>query len=409
MFSKNLAETVEAVLKRQGSLLDQSAPWMVEARRTDPLDWHTVTETIRRMYKVWGLKHPAIIRCQSPLQSLCSIACLKQQTSVFDGVPVFGQQSLESQREIACLLKSAPHPGGTLQERLALQYGRVIDHLKSQVTLALWRALEDRFARELMIQDRWLGQVRTILYRDSQPRPRWLLGRELLPVSSFGIRRNAEIAPISYAIDALQFSPGDVKEEIDLLIAWTRCAHAIFPFENVCLVSERPVFLHLDSQGRLHSPQGPAVGYADGYGIYSWHGVSLQGGQSWIIDHPDRISVSVVDSTPNLEVKRVMLDRFGVERYLLNGGARLIHADEFGKLYQKTLASTTMQITMVQVVNSTPEPDGSLKNYFLEVHPELRPLRGPGNLGEPQRLTARNAVASTFGLRGEEFWPLVET
>jgi hypothetical protein len=34
--------------------------------------------------------------------------------------------------------------------------------------------------------------------------------------------------------------------------------------------------------------------------------------------------------------------------------------------------------SMVGVVNSTPEPDGSFKNYFLGVHPELRPLPPPG-------------------------------
>ena len=74
---------------------------------------------------------------------------------------------------------------------------------------------------------------------------------------------------------------------------------------------------------------------------------------------------------------------------------------------------------MVKVVNSTPEPNGSFKDYFLRVHPELKPLPSrPMNSQEArdwfakqkgQELTARNAVASTFGLRGEEYAPEVET
>lgn len=63
---------------------------------------------------------------------------------------------------------------------------------------------------------------------------------------------------------------------------------------------------------------------------------------------------------------------------------------------------------MVRVVNSTPEPDGSHKRYMLRVHPELRPLLDEG-LGQPQKMTARNAVASTFGLRGEEYAPYAES
>jgi hypothetical protein len=61
------------------------------------------------------------------------------------------------------------------------------------------------------------------------------------------------------------------------------------------------------------------------------------------------------------------------------------------------------------VKNSTPEPDGSVKTYFLRVHPECRPLLRDNQFGEPQQLTAHNAIASTFGLKGEEYSPSVET
>ena len=64
---------------------------------------------------------------------------------------------------------------------------------------------------------------------------------------------------------------------------------------------------------------------------------------------------------------------------------------------------------MVEVVNHTPEPDGSHKHHFLRVDPQLRPLLSEGELGPPQPLTARNAVASAFGLTGAEYDPDVET
>ena len=50
---------------------------------------------------------------------------------------------------------------------------------------------------------------------------------------------------------------------------------------------------------------------------------------------------------------------------------------------------------MVEVVNSTPEPDGSRKTYFLRVPPTIT--------------TAREAVAWTFALGAGEYRPAVET
>jgi hypothetical protein len=50
---------------------------------------------------------------------------------------------------------------------------------------------------------------------------------------------------------------------------------------------------------------------------------------------------------------------------------------------------------MVEVVNSTAEPDGSRKRYWLRVPPEMQ--------------TAREAVAWTFGLSEREYDPTTET
>jgi hypothetical protein len=50
---------------------------------------------------------------------------------------------------------------------------------------------------------------------------------------------------------------------------------------------------------------------------------------------------------------------------------------------------------MVEVLNSTPEPDGTRRTYFLRVPPEIE--------------TAREAVAWTFGMDGAGYAPAVES
>jgi hypothetical protein len=71
-----------------------------------------------------------------------------------------------------------------------------------------------------------------------------------------------------------------------------------------------------------------------------------------------------------------------------------IHQDHCGILYRMNLASDE-PILVVRVQNSTPEPDGTIKEYFLRVPPNM--------------MRARQAVAWTFGLSEEEYAPLAET
>ena len=50
---------------------------------------------------------------------------------------------------------------------------------------------------------------------------------------------------------------------------------------------------------------------------------------------------------------------------------------------------------MVKVVNSTPEPDGSFKDYFLRVPPDMQ--------------TAHQAVAWTFDKTVATYQPVLQT
>ena len=61
----------------------------------------------------------------------------------------------------------------------------------------------------------------------------------------------------------------------------------------------------------------------------------------------------------------------------------------------------------LEVVNGSAEPDGSFRRYVLPIDDECRPLPDPESsddeFGEPQELTALNAVASTYGMTGKEY------
>jgi hypothetical protein len=176
-------------------------------------------------------------------------------------------------------------------------------------------------------------------------------------------------------------------------------------FWDWAFISARPLLIDRDERGRLHSTTGPAVLYPDGWAVHAVHGVRVPAD---IIEQPASITVARIEAEENAEVRRVMIELYGQERFLLDAGAAEVHRDRFGVLYRKELPNDE-PLVMVKVRNSTPEPDGSTKDYFLRVNPELRPLLADDEMGEPQEMTALNAVASTFGKTGAEYAPSVET
>ena len=180
----------------------------------------------------------------------------------------------------------------------------------------------------------------------------------------------------------------------DGLNIWKNIAadcHWFYPFLDFCIITDKCTEIHRDERGELHNLSGPALSYTDGWSIYAIHGVRLEG---WIINHPEQITVDKIENEQNTEIRRVMMERFGYDRYIIESHAELIHQDQCGKLYCKNVPDDE-PVVMVNVINSTPEPDGSKKQYWLRVPPDIK--------------TAKAAVAWTFDVKPEEYQPEVES
>jgi hypothetical protein len=176
--------------------------------------------------------------------------------------------------------------------------------------------------------------------------------------------------------------------------AWERCAKNggfRLMHEKFCMVSDFPERLRLDEQNRPHSADGPSHRWRDGWELYYWHGVAVT---EQIVMRPQTLTAQQIVAESNTEVRRVMIERFGCAKYLQQVGAELVHSDQRGKLWRHRRPDDT-PLEMIEVLNSTPEPDGSIKTYFLRVKPGFR--------------TASAAVAWTFGMSSTEYRPRVET
>jgi hypothetical protein len=214
-----------------------------------------------------------------------------------------------------------------------------------------------------------------------------------------------------------------MQKWLPLMEAFEAGAWVLHITADTIFVSVIPSALHLDDRRRLHCDAGPAFAWLDDVRDYYWHGVHVP---KLVVMRPQEITVAMIDAEANAEVRRVMIERYrlgeeihGAGAFMRDaGGKALDHDERFGTLWHRAIKDDE-PIVILEVINSTREPDGHFKHYWLRVHPELRPLPdGDWDAGrkqewltkqKPQKPTALAAAASLHGLRAEEYAPLIET
>lgn len=164
-------------------------------------------------------------------------------------------------------------------------------------------------------------------------------------------------------------------------------------FDDVCVVADRPSNFEIDGRGHLHSGKGAALAYRDGWKVYSWHGelVPLR-----FIQFTLNPTIQACLREPNMTIRTRMINMLGMESFMTAAGAACIQQDECGQLLRFDFDSRRDEpVVAVRVRNSTPEPDGTYKHYFIRV--------------PPGTMSARQGVAWSFGLNPLDYRPRQET
>ena len=197
--------------------------------------------------------------------------------------------------------------------------------------------------------------------------------------------------------DALR--PMHDEKSMETLSWWIDLSKSVgwwHPCEGVVFACERPLKQSVDDRGRLHCEDGPAIICRDGWKVYAIHNVRVP---EYIVDRPHEITADKIKSEQNAEIRRIMMQRFGFDRYVQEIGANLVNSDMVGKLWR---IEDEAPFHLAEVINSTPEPDGSVKTYFI-------PLPDENDLTGKRIKTCREGVAWTFSLHEHEYHPAVQT
>lgn len=165
--------------------------------------------------------------------------------------------------------------------------------------------------------------------------------------------------------------------------------------DTVYWVAKPNVHIEMSAQGqrRLHNATGPAL-ESDIENLYFIHGVPVP---EFVVVRPDLITLKHIKDEGNAEVRRIMVERYGYEKYLRQSNASLIHScpEDHAVIGLRTAKLWSIgDITMLDVLNSTPEPDGTTRRYVIPVDGTLY-----GGLAGKDCLAA---TASTWRKRGDK-------
>lgn len=372
----------------------------------EPADWDEAERAICEMYDMAKVARVPVVRVASPM--IGAWAAPSAAFVIAKGCGVQGARDLEIYSAVGPAFRSAVEEavhsafdGSVHSTGDAAVNSDVYSVVRSAIYSAVHLAVRSAIAE--VVDSRVRSVVHSAVYSavdgEVGAAVDWAVDRITSPRygGQFGI---SYAAWATYIRDVLR-----AKVPIGPYERLASSAGCIWPYRSFCMVCDRPERIERDSDGRPHAEDGMAIRFRDGWGLYRWHGATVP---EDVILRPESITVEMIEKQRNAEVRRVMVERYGEARYIMDSGVKAIHSDDYGTLYMKE-RPFDFPLVIVKVVNSTPDTDGTYRDYFLRCHPELRPMRQDGSLGEPQEMTARAAVASTFGMTADEYAPCDET
>ncbi|MCP9208160.1 DUF6745 domain-containing protein [Streptomyces sp. NEAU-Y11] len=366
---------------------ERTAHWRAVAAATGPADRAAAEAGVRLAYALAGLAPPeAFVWVGSPLAGTAAALLLAGRQELLPGP--FAERAANALAAAGV----RPEPGAagaSVREAVrTLPWERVRRELLTALGPSGWAERWARTAAPLWDITRGLterirtGLTETLTEGSGRAEPE-------VRLAALEAVAGQHDAPWLAAVSA---DPGGAgSDPLAGVAAVARAAGWWWPYEKAVIISERPVELHRDEAGRLDRADGPALAFPDGFALHAWRGMPVPADFLRQLGEltPDRIRTE-----ENAELRRVMLESYGYDRYLAESGAEPVHRDATGVLWRIQLPDDE-PVAMVEVVNSTPEPDGTHRTYWLRVPPRVA--------------TAREGVAWTFGLDADAYAPERET
>ncbi|WP_278187069.1 DUF6745 domain-containing protein [Microcoleus vaginatus] len=260
---------------------------------TTPIDAKKATETVKNIYVAIGHKAPQVIVCSSP--------------------PVADLNFLK-QLKIDCMSQNQISPKATGN----LGWGKsLLKELFQSVDVGLSRRFWKELCHQIILEPdtdcTLVSEFQELAknYPESRKSESGSYSNYLQPLTPTDLLKEIHltefaISKFGITLDQKAQELLGCKQQLFEDCGW------IFPFENICLVCDRPLHLRFDAENRLHAEGEPAIAFADGYSLYFHHGVKLP--EKYGRVHPDRWQPEWLLSEENAELRRLLIQRIGYDR-----------------------------------------------------------------------------------------------
>jgi hypothetical protein len=301
---------------------------------TEPIDRQKAAEAVKQAYLAIGEKEPEIIFGHSPYEAVNLVLRGKSITQLYEkfGVNLVEQftEKLYS-KTLGCIMAQASNK------------------LSSQLYRKAWMSFSEIFKK--LLESIFCNEP--FHYNEDYEFLDYIIWAELAARCDFCL----SVLKCKYH-----------RRRWQALKSLTTHCGWIFPYEKTCIVCDRPRILSFDSQHRLHAEGGPAIQFADGYSLYSYHGVTLPEKYGKI--HPHEWQPQWLLEEENAELKRVLIQGIGYDRI-----ARELAAVELDTWQEYTLLKIDKNVDVepIYMLKMTCPSTGFI--HALRVPPDINSAR----------------------------------
>jgi hypothetical protein len=115
------------------------------------------------------------------------------------------------------------------------------------------------------------------------------------------------------------------EKELMQLNGFVDIANAAFwwwPYEEVCIISERPIELHLNEKLQKHADLKAAISFADGYKLFYLNDIEMP--ENIVLTPSEKIDPKLALDEKNTDVQREIIRKIGYDKMLKACNAKII-------------------------------------------------------------------------------------
>jgi hypothetical protein len=172
---------------------------------------------------------------------------------------------------------------------------RIRDQLRDRLVGQLSDQLRGQLAQPARLRDQLVGQLGGQLSDQLRGQARTLIWKQV-----WGAWESYWLAFYDLGLAFSGDTP--LRPRLNAMTAAAHTCGAWLPMRGAVIVGDRPDNIRRDNTGRLHSNNGPALTYADGYTLHAWHGTRVP---AWVIDAPTIEQIAVERNT---EIRRCAIE-----------------------------------------------------------------------------------------------------